>query len=139
MAEKAIVRKVSGNTAWVSVSLNEACATCSHSGLCGVDADKPENTIETTVTCPVEVGDEVEIEFPRGYRILFSFILFGIPVLFIFAGYFLGNNLFGNNNSESGGVIGALIGLTLSAFFVFIIHKISDGLFDKKPVIIRKH
>lgn len=102
MAGKGIVRKITATKALLSVYPDEACLHCR---LCdaAVDMEIPVESIPHGVS----EGDEVTVSATLAPARLAG-LVYGLPLLFLLAGYALGI-LFFPRGGESGGIGGAAV------------------------------
>lgn len=86
MREEGIVRQVLGNnTAQVECAGTEFCAKC---GLCFKEGNKL--SVNALNLVGAKAGDRVEIEIAPSNVLLAVFLIFIMPVLSLFAGYYAG-------------------------------------------------
>ncbi len=129
MADQARVIKIEPGMAWVELEWNEACTSCRSREVCFSGSDRKKNAIQAHDKIGVAVGDRVEIEFPGGWRIASAAWIFGLPVIFMLAGYFVGVRLMPTFSPDTAGLLGTLIFLGLSLLVV--------RLFDRKGRLVR--
>lgn len=111
--EEGIVKEAHDGIAEIVISDSEHCQECSAKIYC-----KPGSSNERclTVNDPfgVHPGDNVRVTI-KGSKILsVSFMIYGVPLLLLLAGIFIGMNLF-NNNQE---IYSSLLGIGMVAFYV---------------------
>ena len=116
MAECGRVVSVSGGTADIIVERSGMCAKC---GVCSV---LDSGNMRATARNPVGagIGDLVEVELAQGSILSAAAIVYMVPLLFFFAGYFLGAALGARfqTDGEPLGILVGLIALVLSFWFV---------------------
>ena len=107
MAGKAIVREITATKAILSVYPDEACLHCR---LC--DAARDMEVPMESMPRGVSEGDEVTVSATLSPSLLAG-LVYGLPLLFLLAGYALGVFLF-PRAGESGGIGGAAVLFTVS-------------------------
>ena len=110
--EEGIVKEAHNGIAEIVISDSELCQECSVKIYC-----KPGSSNERCLTVKdpfgVHPGDKVRVTI-KGSRILSaSFMIYGIPLLLLLAGIFIGMLLF-NNNRE---IFSSLLGIGLVAVY----------------------
>jgi sigma-E factor negative regulatory protein RseC len=110
--EEGIVKEAQNGIAEIVISDSEQCEECSAKVYC-----KPGSLNERCLTVKdpfgVHPGDKVRVTI-RGSRILSaSFMIYGIPLLLLLVGIFIGTLLF-NNNQE---IFSSLLGISLVAVY----------------------
>ena len=120
MTERGVVSRVEGETAYVVFKRSSACGKCQ---ACGMLKDMSEITVDVKNTLRAGPGDRVEIEFSSGNSLRSSLIAYGIPLLFlvigVFLGYYISNTM---QISMPGDILAALLGLGLTAAAFGILH-----------------
>ncbi len=125
LVEEGIVKLSKNGIAEVIIINSDNCVECSAKIYC-----KPGNAKERTliVRNPLgaEVGDKVRVVI-KGSKILSaSFLLYGIPLILLIAGIFIGHYIF-NDNKE--------IYSTLLSFGIIFFYSIFVLIFSKKQKI----
>jgi sigma-E factor negative regulatory protein RseC len=110
--EEGIVKEAHNGIAEIVISDSEHCQECSAKIYC-----KPGSSNERCLTVidpfGVHPGDKVRVTI-KGSRILSaSFMIYGIPLLLLLMGIFIGTLLF-NNNQE---IFSSLLGISLVAVY----------------------
>lgn len=89
-SEKGEVGKVvdiKDNIAIVSLIRNEACQKC---GACSHGHKSEEMILEATNLCNAKIGDRVAIDLAYSDFLRATFIMYGIPLITLFIGFFIG-------------------------------------------------
>jgi sigma-E factor negative regulatory protein RseC len=123
--EEGIVKEAYHGIATIVISNSDQCEECTAKVYC-----KPGSANERSLTAKdpfgVKMGDKVRVSI-RGNQILkVSFLVYGIPLLLILAGLFVGMQFFQSNKE----ILSSLSALILVSIYISIIL-----LIDKK----RKH
>ena len=110
MRQTVTVTAVSGAIATVSYDRPTAChGDCDHcAGGCGETAAKEHITVQAENPIGAVVGDRVVIETATSHVFSAIFLVYALPVVLFFLGYFL---LHSKNLGALGGGIGFLLGL----------------------------
>ena len=110
MKQIVTVTAVSDTTATVSYDRPTAChGDCSHcAGGCGEMAAKERITVQAENLIGAAPGDRVIIETESGHVFSAIFLVYALPVVLFFLGYFL---LAGRGLGALGGGVGFLLGL----------------------------
>lgn len=110
MRQTVTVTAVSGRTATVSYDRPTAChGDCSHcAGGCGETAAKERITVRAENLIGAAPGDRVVIETESGRVFSAIFLVYALPVILFFLGYFM---LSGRDLGALGGGLGFLFGL----------------------------
>jgi len=111
--DQGTVIKIENNMALVKFTPSSECAKC---GACSL-AVSGEMVLEAENEMGAEEGDRVEVEISSAARVLFPFVVFGIPILFFFLGLSLGSMI-----SEAFGIIMGILFLILGFLSVRIIN-----------------
>ena len=129
--ETGIVKKViDTNTALVSIVIRGECSSCKAQKTCCDGVGDPTGEVEVKFNDDIKEGDEVNIDIKPQLRILTSIIIFLIPVVFLFAFYFLGFTLF---KSEGIATLFSFLGLGISFLLIFVFFKLNKN--SKKFVV----
>jgi sigma-E factor negative regulatory protein RseC len=137
MSERARVSKVTPGKAWVEMEWNEACATCGSHSSCFGGSPGSKHQIEVIDGLGVQAGETVEIEFPPYFKIGASFLLFGLPIGLMLAGYFFGARFLPGLKGETAGIAGSIVGLAVSICIIILTNKVTNGILRKLPKIIK--
>jgi len=81
-----------------------------------------------------QVGDRVALSYQAKSRLMAASIVFLLPIICLFLGYFLGNSLF---QGEGVKVISALVGLAVGFLILKVLNTLMAGRSDLAPQIIR--
>lgn len=87
------IKETKGNLAIVRVSINPKCFGCGQKGGCAVFAKKEERELMADNSINAKIGDLVIINYPERRGLIFLF-LFGLPILGILFGIYLGFSVF---------------------------------------------
>lgn len=87
------IKELKGDRAIVKISVNPKCFGCSGKGGCVVFAKKEERDLEVFNPINAKIGDLVAVTYPEKRNSIFLF-LFGLPILGILLGVYLGFTLF---------------------------------------------
>lgn len=126
--EKGRVIKINGGEAAIRLETNSKCSHCGAKAICSVDGGEAREIVIPN-TLFAEIGDQVEISYRESSRIFSAFLVFIVPLLFLFAGY-----VFGYVHSQSQGV-GALWG-TAGLFAGFLFLRIGNRVFGKEEAFV---
>ena len=105
---------IDGNIAKVECERQSACAACENSANCVEKCKKVYASASNEIKA--EVGDMVEIETDTGRVILYSFVVFVVPVIMAVLSYFCADRLFGENIAVAVTFIVLVFSLILFAF-----------------------
>lgn len=130
MLDRGKVFKVEGKTAWVEFMPTSKCSKC---GACFMSHDSGKMILEAENSIGAEIGDLVEVEISSTSQVLFPLVIFGIPLLFLLIGIFLGILI-----SENMAVILGVIFLTFGFLFLKLIDRYLAKTKKFKNVIIQK-
>lgn len=116
MRQIVVVTAVSGKFATVSYDRPTAChGDCDHcAGGCGEMAAKERVTVRAENLIGAAPGDRVLIETKTSYVFSAIFLVYALPVVLFFLGYFL---LHGWGMGALGGIFGFLLGLACAVIF----------------------
>ncbi|MBN2835805.1 MAG: SoxR reducing system RseC family protein [Candidatus Delongbacteria bacterium] len=117
--EKGYVLKADDNFAEITINLNSGCSACANKGVCMV-GDKPIN-LKVKNKIGMKKGDLVLFEISSSNRIMLSFLVFILPLINLFVGYYLGVKFY---ETEISGIIGASIGLIAGGTELVVLNKI---------------
>ena len=76
---------IDGKKVRVEVVRTGGCKSCSMRGMC-FGRNTPA-VFDLTTDLDLRVGDQVELEISPGSRVLSSLLVFGVPMVFLFAGF----------------------------------------------------
>ncbi len=91
MRENGTITQIEESRVWVSVKPGKDCEGCN---ICTVFASKNDYKIPARGIPGLSVGDKVEIEVRPQKVVSSAFLLFIMPILSMFLGYFLGSEFF---------------------------------------------
>ncbi|HHW66977.1 MAG: sigma-E factor negative regulatory protein RseC [Epulopiscium sp.] len=103
----------------VSLTRNEACQKC---GACSHGHRSEEMILEADNLCNAKVGDQVGIDLAYSDFLKATFIMYGLPLITLFLGFFVG--YFGSNKlgyvsiQEPAGIIGAFIFMGITFLWI---------------------
>ncbi len=118
--ENGIVTEVNNGLANVTVTESDFCEECSAKIFCHTDS----NARNVTAKDPygVKAGDKVRISIKGRSVVAVSFLLYGLPLVLLITGIFVGMNYF-KDNSE---VLSSAAGIAFVGIYFFAIHFISN-------------
>ncbi|ADL11846.1 SoxR reducing system RseC family protein [Acetohalobium arabaticum] len=134
MREYAKVVEVNDELATVEIQRHGSCDKC---GKCGDD-----NDIEVEATNPIgaKEGDVVAIELRDSNVFGAALVVYFVPLLSLFLGYFIGQWFSGNYGFGSSDLVGALVGISsmvISFLFVRKYGEINNSKGKYQPEITR--
>lgn len=131
-----IVRKVTGDKAFVEVERSSACAQC---GLQEAEelATGGKVVFEAFNMAGSNVGDRVRVQVQTGTYIKASVYIYGIPVLLLIIGAIFGAYLAGllNKSSDAMSALFGIFGLLMGIFVLFLLRK-KGNIKEYMPVIV---
>lgn len=127
-ADVGTVVDIQKGLAVVEYSRSDACNTCKLKAFCfQKGGDVTKLTMKNILN--VKKGDKVQFEISPQMRMLSSFLVFILPVIFMIGSYFVCKSAI--NLTEKVSIIISLISIVVA----FIIVKIIDGQIKKKAMI----
>jgi len=115
------VIKIKQGKITVRLLAGDHCQVCAAKSMCAFQGtDTNSRFIELPGVNGIQEGAEVQLEYKESSRILAAFLVFFLPILFLLAGYFIGDNLFDYPNS---GILGAVIGFVFSGGILFVLNR----------------
>lgn len=132
--EHAIVKKIidpENKIAKAQIKISGECDKCGAHNLCGVDSDKGF-VLDVYNKIDADEGDHVILTYKPGNRIFVSFMVFGLPIIFLILGYFLGYEI---GKTENSGILYSLIGLFISFVIIYLFNKSYKSNVKNLPVI----
>ena len=116
------VVSIRGDKAVVQMVEGDLCSQCGSVASCCV---KGLNTRQITIHNSIHAkeGDRVQISYHPKTRLLSGFVIFILPVLMGFLGYFGGILYFG---SESGGILGTFLGFVFAFLIIWAVNKVLE-------------
>jgi len=118
--EEGIVRSVHEGITIVSVVKSDECHSCGAQSICKPDSGK-EKTIAVVNDIGAKPGERVTISIQGGIVIQASFALYGMPLLLLVAGIWLGVTLFSGHQLQD--VFGFLFGTALMGLYYLIYYQ----------------
>ncbi|HOA81350.1 MAG TPA: SoxR reducing system RseC family protein [Defluviitaleaceae bacterium] len=113
------VINIKNNIAIVSMTRNEACQKC---GACSHGHKSEEMILEAKNLCNAKIGDKVVIDLASSDFLKATFIMYGLPLILLFTGFFLGYYAFSKFGYESLqepiGVLSGLIFMSISYIWI---------------------
>ncbi len=140
MKELAKVLENKGDKSLVRIEKSSACSKCESQ--CGLADNSHEiDELEVLVDDPLhsQPGSTVMLEMGAKPVLTASLLIYLVPIIGLFIGYFLGSEFLGAllNSGEIAGILGSVIGL----IFSFALVKLLDGFLGQhaafKPRITR--
>ncbi|HOJ63970.1 MAG TPA: SoxR reducing system RseC family protein [Spirochaetota bacterium] len=133
--EKGIIKEIKGNNkVIINLEIENDCAHCALNKNCFTPKNC-ENLIEAICEDSVSVGEIVEVEISPFKKILFSFIMFFIPIVVIFLFYYFARSFLKN---ELLSVIFSFIGFILYFIVIILIYKFNPSLLKIKCYKIKR-
>lgn len=131
--DRGTVKKTENGFAYIEMELNASCRSCSNKGVC-MAGDKPAQLkIENSIG--LRENDIVEIDLPPQTKLSAGFLVFILPVILMFAGYYIS---FSISSVDTAGIIGAVTGLAAGVLIVIMINRMISRTRYFKPRSIRK-
>ncbi len=127
-ADVGTVVDIQNGLAIVEYSRSDACNTCRLKAFC-FQKGGDSSTLTMKNELNVKKGDKVQFEISPQIRILSSFLVFILPIIFMIGSYFLCKSAIGL--SENISIIVSLVSIVIA----FIVVKIIDGQIKKKAMI----
>ena len=124
-----IVKEISGTTAIVEVVRGGGCKSCTMRGLCFRKNEPVSFTIETDLA--LAPGDKVRLEISPEGRVLASLLIFGLPMLALFAGFMIAAKWFLEP-------VAILVGFLCMAISFMIIRQVDKLMGQKLKVSIKE-
>ncbi len=119
--ETGTVVKVNKNKIVVKLSAGDHCNVCAAKSMCAFQSsDSSVRLLELPKRSNIPEGAQVRLEYKESSRILAAFIVFLLPLLFLLAGYYVGESLLTGPN---GGVIGAVVGFFLAGIVLYWLNR----------------
>jgi len=123
-----IVVDIQDDFAFVEVAKGEICNTCKLSSLCFHNGNK-KTIFRIRNTLNVERGNKISFLIEPQVRILSSFLIYVMPLLFLIGAYLICKFLL--HLSENWSIIGSI----LSFFFSYFILNFIDKIFTRKNLL----
>jgi len=125
--------EVSGDQAVVEMETGEYCSHCAAKSACQPMGGTRRRVVVNNIQV-AQVGDRAALSYRAKSRIMAASLVFLLPVICLFLGYFLGNFLF---EGEGAKVISALVGLSIGFLVLRVLNTLMAGRSDLAPQIIR--
>ncbi len=121
LVEEGIVTEIKNGIATVSVNNSESCEECSAKIFCHTE----NNTRNVTAKDPygVKAGDKVQISIKGRSVVAASFLLYGLPLVLLIAGIFIGMNSF-KTNAE---LFSSLVSIITVTIYFLTVHLLSNS------------
>lgn len=87
LEDTGIVKEISGKLATVEIIRGGGCKSCQMQGLCFRKNEPVSFTIQTELA--LQAGDRVQLDIAPAGRVLASLLIFGLPLLALFAGFII--------------------------------------------------
>lgn len=121
LTEEGIVKESKNGIATIVISDSENCKECTAKLYC-----KPGNSSERSLTVQdpfgTNPGDKVKVSIQGSKILSASFILYGIPLVLLIGGLFLGMQIF-NGNKELLSTLFSFGLITVYSFFLFVYYR----------------
>ncbi|MBN2017302.1 MAG: SoxR reducing system RseC family protein [Candidatus Cloacimonetes bacterium] len=112
----------------IEFSRSEACNTCKLKAFCfHKEGDVTKLTIKNDLGA--KIGDDIQFEINPQMRILSSFLVFILPIIFLIGSYFLFKSAFGI--SENLSILLSIVSVAVA----FVVVKLIDNQIKKKALI----
>lgn len=133
MMDRGTVKRIDSGFAYIEMELNTSCRSCSNKSVC-MAGDKPaELKIENQIG--LKKHDTIEIDLPPQAKLSAGFLLFILPLILMFAGYYIAVSI---SSGDKPGITGAVLGLLTGIITVVIVNRIVSKARYFKPRSIRK-
>ena len=121
LVDEGIVTEVKNGIATVSIINSGSCEDCSAKIFCHTE----NNTRNVTAKDPygVKAGDKVQISIKGRSVVAASFLLYGLPLILLIAGIFIGMNYF-NDNPE---LFSSIAGIAFVGIYFLAVHLLSNS------------
>lgn len=117
IVEEGIVVSVDGGYANIAVTHSESCDECSAKIICKPKA-ADENIVRVIDSFGVKPGDKIHFEVKGSELLSASFSLYGIPLILLVLGIFLGHSIFSQFKAKE--LLAFLFGSGLSVIYFFL-------------------
>lgn len=115
------ILKVDQKSMTVQLAAGDHCKVCAAKSVCSFQS---EGNVTRLLRLPksngIRPGQQIELEYKESSRLLAAFVVFFLPLVFLLAGYFIGNLYWAGINS---GVLGAITGFLLSIPVLYFINR----------------
>ncbi|MBN1948392.1 MAG: SoxR reducing system RseC family protein [Candidatus Cloacimonetes bacterium] len=117
--DTALVVEVKKGFVTVEISRTGACASCGMSGICVGKNQALRHRISTDMD--LRSGDQVKLHISSGVKLLSSFLIFVMPIIFMILFYFSAKHIFGFR--EEFAIIISFTGLLVSGILIYLADK----------------
>lgn len=131
--DKGTVKRTENRFAYIEMEINASCRSCSNKSVC-MAGDKPAQ-IKIINDKGLQTGDIVEIDLSPHTKLTAGFLLFILPVILTFTGYYIGYLIL---PTDTAGITGAVTGLFTGITSVILISRLSSRSGYFKPRSVRK-
>ncbi len=131
--DRGVVKGTENGFAYIEMELNASCRSCANKAVC-ITEDKPAR-LKISNDYSLKTGDVVEIDLSPRTKLTAGFLLFILPVLLTFIGYYIG---YITARTETSGMTGAVLGLIAGIGGVIMLSKLTSGSSYFKPRSVRK-
>lgn len=139
MEEQGVVIEVKGATALVRMSESGGCENCASGGACKTGSGG--RVLDAVNKAGASVGQRVVVEFSGGAFLKASFVVYVVPVVFLFAGAYLGGvfgpGIYGGMTVDSWQAAGGVLFLALSLIVLRAYDRVVKKSGTLNPVVIR--
>lgn len=128
MKNKGIVKEIKDNSIFVEVYRDSSCSSCSSCSnkTCGIREFKYNKG-------DLHVDDIVEFSSPDKFILKLSFLIYILPILTMFLGYYIATKFF--QLGEGYSILVSFFFLFLSMFFLFLVDKYKGSAFEANITI----
>lgn len=128
MKNKGIVKTIEKNSIFVEIYRDSACASCSSCSnkTCGIREFKYNKG-------DLNIGDTVVLSSSDKFILKLSFLIYIIPIITMFLGYYIAAELF--HLGEAHSILISFIFLFISMFFIFLVDKYKGSAFEENITI----
>ena len=130
VTEKGIVKAVDGKKITITRLDSNSCGSCGMHGICGIK-NQPEFVVFSETD--VSVGDTIDLIVSPSAKILSAFLVFMLPIIFMFIFYIVAQYLLNFNEKLS--ILISFAGLLISGIFIKFFDK---KLAKRNEIIIKK-
>lgn len=130
--EIGVVTESDGNIVKIRLQRHVACEACGSASTC-FPTGGVQPLIEAVNEVGASVGDVVKLERAGSKRLGASFLVFGVPLIAMLIGTYVGYAASGENASD-GSAVGALAGIALGMLLVHFISNLKSTAARLRPV-----
>ena len=124
MTEQGVVISIDRDEALVEFSQSESCPSCAARHNCSQESGK-KRKLRVSNTVGAGIGDTVEVSVSSQRFVFAAMLLWVVPILSLFVGYFA---IYRKTGNETAAIFGSIIVMCLS----FVILKVIDSRIMKK-------